>query len=373
MPVGADRVHHRQTVRASGSEVVGTERGGQVHQARAVVGGDVVGQHDEVGVLERDEVERPLVGPALHVATGVGGEHLGAVTHRLVQQGLCDDERAGLAARDDVVDVRVDRDRGVGHERPRRRRPDEQVRLARPRARRQGEADVDRRVGDVLVALRDLVVGQPGAAARAVRRDAVVLDEQALVEDLLERPPHRLDVVAVHRPVGVVVVGPVAHPLAHRFERVDVALDVLAALRVELGDSVGLDVGLAGEPEFLLDCEFDGQAVAVPAGYPRDVVALHRLEPRKDVLEDARLDVVGTGHAVRGGRPLVERPGRAVRGLLQAAGEDPVCAPVVDDLAVEFREVDVRGQRLVAARLCRVGHGWCSFESVGLEGRRPAW
>ena len=90
------------------------------------------------------------------------------------------------------------------------------------RAGGQREADVDRRVDDRLVALRQLVVGQAGAAARAVRRDAVVLDQQALVEDLLERPPDGLDVLRVHRPVGVVQVDPVAHPLGQLVERVDV-------------------------------------------------------------------------------------------------------------------------------------------------------
>ena len=65
----------------------------------------------------------------------------------------------------------------------------------------------------------------------------------------------------------MLVVGPVAHPLGHLLERVDVPLDVLAALRVELGDAVRLDVGLAGEAELLLDGELDRQAVAVPAGH----------------------------------------------------------------------------------------------------------
>ncbi len=64
---------------------------------------------------------------------------------------------------------------------------------------------------------------------------------------------------------------------------------------------------LAGEAELLLDRELDGQPVAVPAGLAGDVEALHRLEPREHVLEDARLDVVRAGHAVGGGRALVER------------------------------------------------------------------
>ena len=44
--------------------------------------------------------------------------------------------------------------------------------------------------------------------------------------------------------------------------------------------------------DLLLDLELDRQAVAVPAALPRHEVAGHRLEPRVDVLERARLDVV---------------------------------------------------------------------------------
>src|SRR3712207_9226889 len=64
---------------------------------------------------------------------------------------------------------------------------------------------------------------------------------------------------------------------------------------VELRDAVALDVGLAGEPELLLDGDLDGQAVAVPAGPAGHVPALHGLEAGEDVLERPRLDVVGAG------------------------------------------------------------------------------
>src|SRR3712207_456164 len=128
----------------------------------------------------------------------------------------------------------------------------------------------------------------------------VVLDEQPLVEDLLERPPDALDVVRVHRPVGGGHVDPVAHPAGEVAERVDVPHDRLAAAGVELGDAVALDVGLAGEAELLLDGDLDRQAVAVPAGAAGHVPALHRLEAREDVLERARLDVVGARAAVGG-------------------------------------------------------------------------
>ena len=221
--------------------------------------------------------------------------------------------------RDDVGHLGVGGHRGVGHQRPGRRRPDQECGLARERTRGEREAYVDRRVDDRLVALGQLVVGQAGAAAGAVGRDAMVLDEQSLVPDLLEGPPHGLDVGRVHRPVGLREVDPVAHPLGHLGEGVDVAYDALAAAGVELGDAVRLDLALDPEAELLLHGQLDGQAVAVPAGLARDVVALHRPVAREQVLEDARLDVVGARHAVGGRRALVEHPRLAALGLLQAA------------------------------------------------------
>ena len=46
--IGAHRVDHRQPVASAHRHVVGTERRRLVHQTGAVLGGDVVGQHDEV-------------------------------------------------------------------------------------------------------------------------------------------------------------------------------------------------------------------------------------------------------------------------------------------------------------------------------------
>ena len=219
-----------------------------------------------------------------------------------------------------------------------------------------GEANEDRGVDDGLVALRQFMVGQAGAASWAVRRDAVVLHEQTLVEDLLERPPHRLDVVRVHGPVGVAHVDPVAHALGQVGERVDVAQHRLAAAGVELGDAVGLDVLLAGEPELLLDRELDRQAMAVPSGLARDVVALHRPIAGEHVLEDAGLDVVGARHAVGGRWTLVEDPLRPTLRGSQRAGEHVLLAPQREDLMVECGEVHLRGHGAVHSILRRTSY-----------------
>jgi hypothetical protein len=74
------------------------------------------------------------------------------------------------------------------------------------------------------------------------------------------------------------------------------------------------------------------------------VVALHGLEPGEDVLEDAGLDVVDAGHAVGGGRALVEDPAGAVGVALQRAFEDLAVPPALQEVAFEGRKINLRGE-----------------------------
>ena len=185
------------------------------------------------------------------------------------------------------------------------------------------------------------MVGQRSAAARAVRGDPVVLDEQPLVEDLLQRPPDALHVRGVHRAVRVVGVDPVAHPVGHLLEEIDVAEHCLAAFGIELGDAERLDIGFAVEAELLLDGDLDGEPVAVPAALALDQVAAHGLEPREYILEDACLDMVGARRAVGGRRTFVEGPARCSGALAQGALERRVVAPLLQHLELDGGKVDV--------------------------------
>ncbi len=380
--VRADRVHDRQAVGAADLEVVLTEGGGLVDQTRTVLGRDVVGVDDEVRGLgavtigsladarELHQLERPLVGPALHLGAreGLAGG-LPALAEGLGDQRLGDDELLLAVGGDDVGDLGVGGDRRVGDQRPGRGRPDQERGLAGQRAGGEREAHVDRRVDDRLVALRQLVVRQARAAAGAPGGDAVVLGQQPLAEDLLERPPDRLDVLGVHGAVGLGEVGPVAHAGGERLEGVRVPGHRLAALRVELRDAVGLDVLLAGEAELLLDGQLHREAVAVPAGLAGHVVAAHGAEAGEDVLEDAGLDVVGAGHAVGGGRALVEHPLGASLGLFQALGEDLLLAPEVEHGVLQGGQVDLGGY-LAVRRRCHQrasSGGLAAFRPEGRE------
>lgn len=324
-------------------------------QTRTVLGRDVLGVDHVVRFgREVDQGEGALVGPALHLGARerlAGG--LPALAQRLLQQRLGDDELLLAVRRDDVADLGVGGDRRVGDQGPGGGRPDQEGRLAGQRAGGEREADEDRGVDDRLVALGQLVVGEAGAAPRAPGGDAVVLDQQVLVEDLLQRPPHGVHVLRVHRAVRVVQVDPVAHAGRQLGERVGVPGHRLTALGVELGDAERLDVLLAVEAQLLLDRELDRQAVAVPAGLAADVIALHGAEAREDVLEDAGLDVVGARHPVGGGRALVEDPLGAALGLVEALGEDLALAPEVEHGVFERGQVDLGGY-LAVLRRCHV-------------------
>lgn len=256
-------------------------------QTGAVLGGDVLGVHHVVGGLrELHELERTLIGPALHFGAGEGlAGGLPALAERLGDQWLGDDELLLAVGRHDVGDLGVRGHGRVGDQRPGGRRPHQEGGFAGERTGGERETDVHGGVDDRLVALGQLVVGQTRAAAGAPGGDAVVLDQQALVEDLLQRPPDRLDVLGVHRDVGVVEVDPVAHAGRQLGERVGVAEHGLAALVVEGGDAVRLDVLLAGEAELLLDRQLHREAVAVPAGLAGHVVAAHGAEAGKTSLK----------------------------------------------------------------------------------------
>jgi hypothetical protein len=166
----------------------------------------------------------------------------------------------------------------------------------------------------------------------------VALVEEVLVGDLLERPPDRVDVRAVERAVRVVEVDPEADALGQRVPVLEEGEDRLAALLVELGDAVVLDLGLVLDAQLLLDGDLHRQAVAVPAALALDQVALHRLVARVDVLEDAGEDVVGPRPAVRGRRALVEDPRLAALTVADRLAEHVALAPAAEDLLLEVGE-----------------------------------
>ena len=201
--------------------------------------------------------------------------------------------------------------------------------------------------GVVFVTLADLVVAEGGAAARAIRRHAVVLVDQAVLPHLLEQPPAGLDVVVVPGDVGVLHVRPEADALAHAGPLFHVAADALLAAFVEGGDAERFDLGLGLQAELLLDLQLHRQSVCVPARFSRHGVALHRLIARDQVFEDARHHVVDARPVVRRRRAFIEDEEAIARqaGLrraLHALQEDGVLLPEIEDALFEPGKANLR-------------------------------
>ena len=191
-----------------------------------------------------------------------------------------------------VVHVRAHNDAEVGVQCPRGRRPHEDARvLELGFVRVEREDERQGRVLTVLIALVRFEVRKRSRESRAVRLDAVALVDEALVEALLEHPPHRFHEVLVHGLVALVEVDPAAHA-AHGLLPFARVLEHLAAAGfVELVDAELLDFGNASETEFVLHERFNRKAVAVPTETTRNLLALHGPVTRNDVLD-------GTGKQV---------------------------------------------------------------------------
>ena len=251
-----------------------------------VVAGQLVRRHERIG----------NAGERLVVLAHEFGTLAGIDDVRVLEVGggaaCCNPVLLAILFHQVVVHVRAHNNAEVGIKCPRGRRPHEDARVLEL-----GFARVDRenqregRILTVLVALVGFEVRKRSRESRAVRLDAVALVDEALVEALLEHPPHRFHEVLVHGLVALVEVHPAAHA-AHRLLPFAGVLEHLAAAGfVELIDTELLDFGNASETEFVLHQGFNRKAVAVPTETAGNLLALHGPVTRNDILD-------GTGKQV---------------------------------------------------------------------------
>ena len=181
------------------AEIVLAEGGSEVDDARAVVGGDELVGEDRVARARPDVEDGPLIAAEAlaQLGAGVAVEHL----HVIAEHGGDAVRRQHVPLRPvgdrRVLGSRRDGERDVAGQRPGRRRPDQQALLAAGDL----QLHVHARVDHVAIAECDLVRGQRGLAAGAVRDDLAPLVEQPPLVDLRERPPDGLDVALIQRAV----------------------------------------------------------------------------------------------------------------------------------------------------------------------------
>jgi len=349
----------RQVVLLARGQVVGAERGRDVHDAGAVLGADeIAGDGVAVVLIDRQERIQRLVVPSQQIAALDAAQQFGVrqviAEHRL-QPRLGQPQLVVVMLHQDVVDLLTDRHRHVAGQCPRGGGPHQEIGAGLIPQR---ELDVDAGVlGAFLVTLGQLVAAQWRAATRAVRHDLVTLIDQPAIPELLQDPPERLDVVVGQRAVSRGQVHPVADALRHPLPIFHVVEDALPALAVERRDAVILDGLLAGKAHLFLDLQLHRQAVRVPPALAQDIVTAHRLVAWEDVLEDARQHMMDARPAVGRRRPLVEHIARPIGRLRHRFAEHVRLFPKAENTLLHRGQIYLRRDRL---------ESWHEFTSVSV-------
>ena len=354
--VALDRIEDvvdRQAVGAARVEVVDAVGRRRVDDAGAVFRGRVVGEVDRRGaVVARVDVgERMAKEQALEALARHARQH--RARQAVARQALLDQrarqhEQAALGVDERVLELRVEVERLVGGDRPRRRRPDDGERVLgeRGQAERRGEpvglggeeGDVDRRRG--AIGVLDLELGERRAAVEApVDRLQAAVDEAALDQALQDADLAGL-VAEVHRPVRMVPVAEHADALEVGHLLGDLLVRVGAALRLHL-------VARQAAAELLLDRVLDRQAVAVPARRVARVEAgeLARLDDH--VLQDLVGGVADVQLAVRVRRAVVQDEARPAVAHFAQALVDAFVAPLLDPRRLALGQVAAHRERRV--------------------------
>ncbi len=285
-------------------EVVHAVIGGGVHQARARVGGHVVGhQHRALPVDPGVPVGQGLELDALADLAGV--ELHAQLLLEVLQQRDGHDVVAVARLHHRVLHVRVHGDGQVAGQGPGRGGPDGEVEGGR-QLQLAGHLVLDREGhGDGvagLVGVLHLGLGQGGARAVAPVHHLQLARHCAALEEAPQEPDHAGFVAGLHGDVGVVPGAQHPQALEARALGVDPLLGVGPALGQELGPGHLPALGA----QVLLHRVLDGQAVAVPARHVGRLVAVQPERLDDDVLQDLVERVAHVDGAVGVGRPVVQ-------------------------------------------------------------------
>ena len=306
-----------QVIPLARRKVVDAVGGRGVDRAGALVGGDVGGVGAEDGAVE----ERMLEGGAVERGAGeerddvglrgglggIFGAHEARVDDDLGEQGLGDDVDRVRRGKGDVFHLGMEGYGEGGRESPGGGGPDDGVDGFAGECGFDGGgvagefvADVDAGRGVLLVL--DFRFGEGGAVVDAPGYGLEALVDEAVLEEVEECLGDAGLVDGVHGGVGL---GPAAED-AHADElgalEVEVLLGVLAAGAAD-GHGVHFELFAA---ELLVNLDFDGEAVAVPAGDVGGVESGHGLGFDDEVLEGFIEGVAEVDGSVGVGRAVVE-------------------------------------------------------------------
>ena len=325
--------------------VVLTETAGCMHNTSTILGGHICcGEHLECSLLcDRSEVvEKRLVGHAHQLASLLGPNNFVVCLVLIVscKPCLCHDVALSSVLNLYIVNLGVHRQSLVGWQCPWGCGPCQEVCVILPFHL---ELDGDCGVCILLVASQvELVVGKYSGAPRAVWQDIEALVDKPLVPQLFHNPPDRLHVVWVHGLVVVVKIDPAAHTGHSLAPFAGVAEHDLAAVLVELGDSVVLDLLLSGDLELLLHLVFYRKSVAVPSEAAVNQLSLHGHIAWINIFDSTRNKVSEVWQSCCKRRAVVEHIFACSFPLLHRLLENIILFPEFKDSFLHLRKINFR-------------------------------
>ena len=202
---------------------------------------------------------------------------------------------------------------------------------------------------DVLIPLRHLVARQRRSAARAVGNDLEALVEKLFFPNLFECPPFGLDKVVVIGDIGVIHVHPEAHRAGEILPHALVLPDAFLTFIDERLQAIGLNLILAVDVQQLFHFQLHGQAMRIPAGLARHLLALHGLVAGQQIFDDAGQHMADVRLAVCRGRAVIENIRRSLAAGFHAFFKHMVFLPILLHFFFTVHKMKVCGYFLIHA------------------------
>ncbi len=191
-----------------------------------------------------------------------------------------------------------------------------------------------------MIRVFDLGFGQSGAVLDAPVHRLEAFVDVAAVEEIDERAGDYRLIVRAHGEIGIVPLAEDAEALEIGALEIDVLFGVLAA---GAADFDGGHVRLFAA-ELAIDLDFDGQAVAIPAGDVGRIEAGHGARLDDEILQDFVERGSEVNSPVGVGRAIVQHP----HGLAGARGAnlrvETFLFPPLDELGLGLRQVGLHGE-----------------------------
>ena len=340
-----DRDHHLRTVGEAGLIVNVAETGRGVHAAGAVLGGDVIRQHQQ-GCLGQ---ERMIGQHVLKEAAGVGLHDLifgnAALFHDRFHKVFGKDIALTVGSlHDGVTDVRMQRDADVAGQRPGRGGPDQEEELFLVQMTQLAQIIVDgelhvNRIDRILV-IFDLRLGESGLVVIApVNRLEALVDMPVAVH--LSEDAHLIRLKAlVH---GGVVMLPVAQN-TEPLEAIHLTMNVLVGIGLAGGTEISYAHGLVVELLLLNDGALNGHTVVVPSGNIRHMVSAHHIAAVDEVLQGLVQGMAHMNVAIGEGRAIMQVEEGQAFALFQMLVIDVQFFPALQHVRLALRQTGAHGE-----------------------------